>query len=365
MNEQIIQAESVIGTFDIEGKVQSLAPFGSGHINDTFRVINEVKESPDYLLQRVNHEVFKDVSGMMNNISQVTGHLSKKSQTSQNPSASQETLELIKTRSGALFQKENDGTYWRVFVFKKSLKSYDLVESPGQAYEGAKAFGLFFRLLSDFPSDKLIETIPNFHNITIRLHALKQVLTEFPTGRSREVEREVNYVFSVAEEMCQIEYLKADHQIPLRVTHNDTKFNNVLLDPEDKGVCVIDLDTVMPGVVHYDFGDGIRTSTSTAAEDEPDLGLVHFDINKYEAFADGYLEHTRDILSPIEMKYLGLSGALFAYIMGVRFLTDYVSNDVYYKTSYAEHNLHRAKCQLELSKRIMERMQDLNKIIKC
>lgn len=361
-NNQRINTEGIIAKFAIEGQVNKAEPFGNGHINDTFHIVNSAGDCPDYLLQRVNHEVFKDVPGMMNNIWQVTEHIKNKSLSSEDETESQETLELIKTHDGKLYSKEPDGSYWRVFDFKKGLKSYDLVETPEQAYEGAKAFGLFFKLLSDFPAQKLTDTIPNFHNIILRLETLKDVIKKLPKGRTLEVQSEIKFVFDVAEQMCQIETLKNEGAIPLRVTHNDTKFNNVLLSADDKGICVIDLDTVMPGVVHYDFGDGIRTGTTTAEEDEADLNLVQFDIKKYEAFASGYLEMARDILSPIEVENLGISGALFAYIMGVRFLTDYISHDVYYKIGYPSQNINRARCQFELTRKILERLPELNQI---
>ena len=357
-----INTEAIIDKFAIEGKVDKVEPFGNGHINDTFQIVNSIDGCPDYLLQRVNHEVFKDVPGMMNNIWQVTEHINQKNNSTHNGSEKQETLKLVKTNTGELYSKKEDGSFWRVFDFKKGLKSYDLVETPEQAYEGAKAFGLFFKLLSDFPAEKLTDTIPNFHNIILRLETLKDVIKKYPEGRTLEVQDEIKFVFSVAEQMCQIETLKNDGVIPLRVTHNDTKFNNVLLSPDDKGICVIDLDTVMPGVVHYDFGDGIRTGTTTAEEDEEDLNLVQFDMNKYEAFAAGYLETTRDILSPVEIQNLGISGALFAYIMGVRFLTDYISHDVYYKIGYPTQNINRARCQFELTRKILERLPELNQI---
>lgn len=363
-NTDKINTEAIIDKFAIEGEVKSAEPFGNGHINDTFHIVNSVEDYPDYLLQRVNHEVFKDVPGMMNNIWQVTEHINRKNITAISGSETQETLKLVKTIDGELYSKEEDGSFWRVFNFKKGLKSYDLVETPEQAYEGAKAFGLFFKLLSDFPAEKLTDTIPNFHNIILRLETLKEVVSKNPQGRTLEVKDEIKFVFGVAEQMCQIETLKNNGVIPLRVTHNDTKFNNVLLSPDDKGICVIDLDTVMPGVVHYDFGDGIRTGTTTAEEDEADLNLVQFDINKYEAFAAGYLETTREILSPVEVQNLGISGALFAYIMGVRFLTDYISHDVYYKIGYPTQNINRARCQFELTRKILERLPELNQITK-
>lgn len=361
-NSRAINTEAIIDKFAIEGKVDSIEPFGNGHINDTFHIVNSVEGYTDYLLQRVNHEVFKDVPGMMNNIWQVTEHINKKNNSTRNEFEKQETLKLVKTSTGKLYSKEEDGSFWRVFDFKKGLKSYDLVETPEQAYEGAKAFGLFFKLLSDFPVEKLTDTIPNFHNIILRLETLKNVIQKYPGGRTLEVQNEIKFVFDVAEQMCQIETLKNDGVIPLRVTHNDTKFNNVLMSPDDKGICVIDLDTVMAGVVHYDFGDGIRTGTTTAEEDEADLNLVQFDIAKYEAFAAGYLEATRDILSPVEVQNLGVSGALFAYIMGVRFLTDYISHDVYYKIGYPTQNINRARCQFELTRKILDRLPELNLI---
>ena len=357
-----IKAEIIIGKFAIEGKMDRAEPFGNGHINDTFHIVSVVASCPDYLLQRVNHEVFKDVPGMMNNIWQVTEHINKKNNSTNNLSEKQETLELIKTNEGDLYSKDENGSFWRVFVFKKGLKSYDLVETNDQAYEGAKAFGLFFKLLSDFPADSLTHTIPNFHNIILRLQTLKECIQKYPEGRTLEVKKEIKFVFDIADKMCEIETLNNAGKIPLRVTHNDTKFNNVLLSKEDKGICVIDLDTVMPGVVHYDFGDGIRTGKTNAEEDELDLNLVQFDIYKYEAFAAGYLDSTRDILSAIEVQYLGISGALFAYIMGVRFLTDYISHDVYYKIGYPTQNINRARCQFELTRKILSRLPELNQI---
>ncbi len=355
-----MQLEPIISQFDIKGEVLSASPFGSGHINDTFHLQNKDSQCPDYLLQRVNHEVFKDVEGMMQNIWRVTDHINKKNK--QHGEKGQETLDLIKTKDGKLYTQHTDGNFWRIFIFKKGLKSYDLVETAEQAYEGAKAFGLFFRLLADFPADTLTHTIPNFHNIILRLQTLRDTIAQSKSDRVKEVADEIKYVYDVADQMCVIENLRIDGKIPVRVTHNDTKFNNVLLSQEDKGVCVIDLDTVMPGVVHYDFGDGIRTGTTTAAEDEKDLTKVEFDIHKYEAFAAGYLEETRDILSPVEIENIGISGALFAYIMGVRFLTDYIAHDVYYKIGYPTHNLDRARCQLHLSREMMQRLTDLNKI---
>lgn len=348
----------IIDQFDLEGSIGKATPFGNGHINDTFRLINTDQNKPDYLLQRINHQVFKDVAGMMNNISKVTDYIRKRS----DGEYSQETLEIIRSREGLLYIKSED-SYWRMFDFKKGTKSYDVVESPEQAYQGALAFGTFMRLLADFPADSLAESLPQFHNIILRLETLENAIRDDVRDRVREVGSAIDYVRSIAKLMCEIESLKIAGKLPLRVTHNDTKFNNVLLDENDKGICVIDLDTVMPGVVHYDFGDGIRTSTNTAKEDEPDISLVNFDLEKFEAFANGFLEPTRDILTPIELEYLGISGALLAYIMGVRFLTDYLQGDVYYKIEHPETNLHRSRGQFELVRQILERREEIRKIL--
>ncbi|MEO9804817.1 MAG: aminoglycoside phosphotransferase family protein [Reichenbachiella sp.] len=353
-----MKINKIINQFDISGEIQDTQPFGSGYINDTYRAKNTDNAQPDYLLQRVNHEVFKDVPAMMENIRMVTDHIKKNSSLDWN----QETLEIVKTIDGQLFTKHHDD-YWRMFEFKKGTKSYDVVETPEQAYQGAFAFGTFFRLLSDFPAEKLTDTLPEFHNIILRLEALEKAVKDDVRGRASKVKEEIDFVRAIASLMCEIEHLKLGGKIPLRVTHNDTKFNNVLLDENDKGICVIDLDTVMLGIVHYDFGDGIRTSTNTAKEDETDLQLVNFDMKKFEAFTEGYLDACRDILTTIEIEYLGLSGALLAYIMGVRFLTDYLMGDVYYKIDHENHNLDRSRTQLELTRQITERQKDIKNVV--
>lgn len=350
--------ENIIDQFSIDGHVVSISPFGDGHINDTFRLTNADQTKPDYLLQRINHQVFKDVGGMMNNIWQVTNYIRYNNA----EDFRQDTIKIIKSKNDELFVVE-DGNYWRMFDFKKGTKTFEVVESPEQAYQGALAFGKFMRILSDFPAESLVETLPQFHNIILRLETLEAAILKDVKGRLKEVQPEIKYVRNIADQMSEIESLKIAGKIPLRVTHNDTKFNNVLLDEKDRGVCVIDLDTVMPGVVHYDFGDGIRTSTNTAEEDEPDLSLVNFDIQKFEAFANGFLEPTRDILTPIEMEYLGISGALLAYIMAVRFLTDYLQGDVYYKIKYSNTNLDRCRGQLELVRQILERQKDIRQML--
>jgi len=348
----------LINQFALNISVKEAQPFGSGHINETFRIINTDPHGEDFLLQKINHHIFKDVEGMMNNIRKVTEFLQA------NNRGLQETLSLIPTHDDKSYYQDEKGDYWRVFDFKKKLISYDVAETPNQIYEGARSFGIFLNRLSDFPVEELVDTIPDFHNVVVRIKNLNSAADADPAKRLKEVINLVEYARSITTEMTRIQRAGESGLIPSRVTHNDTKFNNVLLSKEGKGLCVIDLDTVMPGYVHYDFGDGIRTTICTAEEDEANLENIEIDLERFTAFTAGYLEETRQILSKEELELLGLSGALFAYLMGIRFLTDYLMGDVYYKTHFAGHNLQRAKAQLELCRKILLRLPELEEIIK-
>ncbi|GJM33303.1 MAG: hypothetical protein DHS20C18_23040 [Saprospiraceae bacterium] len=341
----------LIAAFNIEGTMKNAYPFGNGHINDTFRIANQDSGKADYLLQRINHQIFPEVAAMMHNIRKVSEHVNGKS--------SHSTLSLILTKQGKDFYKDANGNYWRLYIFMKDLISYDVAETPEQIYEGARAFGRFLFHLSDFPATNLYPTLPNFHNVLTRLSAFRQAVEKDTEKRVKQADQIIKYVLSLAEVMSAIQKAGEAGKIPLRVTHNDTKFNNVLLDKNGKGRCVIDLETVMPGYVHYDFGDGVRTTITTAAEDEADLNLIQIDLHRFAAYAQGYLEETHTILTPIELKYLPLSGALLAYLMGVRFLTDFLQGDRYYKIHFDGQNLQRAKAQLELVRKMMERMGEL------
>lgn len=245
----------------------------------------------------------------------------------------------------------------------KNLKSYDRPGTATQVYEGAKAFGQFFYDLTDFPNDQLCITIPRFHDLEFRLLQFSQALEVAQRERSRQASDQIKFVKNNAAELMFLQDLTRKGRVPLRVTHNDTKFNNVLLDENDKGKCVIDLDTVMPGLVHYDFGDGIRTGSVTCEEDEADLSLVDIDIAKYEAYIAGYLDVTREVLTPLELEYLHIAAPFMAFIMGVRFLTDHLAGDAYYKIDFPGHNLQRAKCQLHLSKVMLDRKKEIAELI--
>jgi Ser/Thr protein kinase RdoA (MazF antagonist) len=349
---------SIIRRFRINGNVKNAFPFGSGHINDSYKVLTNDK---NYLLQRINHEVFKDVRGLTSNISKVSDHLADKLTGSHSV---MQTLSSIRTLNGEFIYKDEEENYWRIFDFIENSKSYNRVENPELAYEGGKAYGWFIKMLNDFPVNTLVETIPMFHDMDFRLENFQKALNTNPAGRAEEVSKDIEFVNQRAEEMKRILKLGRESKIPIRVTHNDTKINNVLFDQEGKGICVIDLDTVMPGYVHYDFGDAIRTFTNKADEDEKDLAKVSISLPLFEAFTKGFLSETKSILTPTEIENFVLSARTMTFIIGLRFLTDFIDGDVYYKTHYPGHNLVRANVQFKLIESMEAQVSLMEEIIR-
>ena len=354
----------IISNFRIAGTVSSIAPYGSGHINDTYRVGTIEPDQFDYILQRINHKIFKNVPALMENIERVTKHIRVKLENTPGADPNREGLTLIMANDGKSYYLDADGNYWRVYIFISDNRSYDIVDSPGKAYMGGKMFGKFQAMIADLPGGPLNETIPNFHNIEWRLETFRTMLERDPVGRAGLVKAETEFVLERAFEMGTILRLGREGKIPSRITHNDTKFNNVLLTSEDKGLCVIDLDTVMPGYVHYDFGDSIRTSTNTGAEDDPDLTKVEMDIRLFEGYTKGFLEETRKTLTPVELDHLALAGKLLPYMIGLRFLTDYVDGDNYFKVKHAEHNLQRARAQFKLLSSMERQFGEMRAVVK-
>jgi len=353
----------IVANFCTEGNVEIIVPFGSGHINDTFHVKTTNPELPGYLLQRVNHHVFKDVPALMNNVQLVTNHLKKKLAEIPHSNPAKEVLTMVWAKDKQCFFCDTAGNYWRMYLFLKDTKSYDLVLTDQQAYEGGKAFGKFQLLLSDLDTNLLFETIPDFHNIAMRLDRLNKAVLADVEGRVKEVLPELTFVVERADAMVTILNLGKEGKLPLRVTHNDTKFNNILLDMNDHGQCVIDLDTVMPGYVAYDFGDAIRTIINTASEDESDITKVDLNIPLFKAYTEGYFKSAGGFLSDMEIKTLVMGVLLIPYMQGVRFLTDYIEGDVYYKTHFTEHNLQRTRVQFQLLKKLEEQYVVLDQII--
>lgn len=355
------QLLDITSAFKITEGITSAAPFGSGHINDTFRIATA--SGNDYLLQRINHFVFKDVAGLMDNIANITRHLKEKLAGIPGADASKETLTLVETKNNSYYIEDETGGYWRVFLFLKDTKSYNLVTTEKQAFEGGKAFGRFQALLADMDPSLVIDTIPNFHNIEYRLSNLDKAIVADSEKRAAEVQPEIDFIDLRREQMKHILLSGRAGILPKRIIHNDTKFNNVLLDEHDRAQCVIDLDTVMPGYVAYDFGDAVRTIINTAPEDEPDITRIGLKIPLFSAYVKGYLEQTVSFLTDTELNSLIEGALLLPYMQGVRFLTDYLDGDNYFKIHFQQHNLQRARAQFQLVKKLEDERETLNGII--
>ena len=356
--------ETIAAQFATDGKIGKLNIHEGGHINDSYRLTNTLDDKPDYLLQRVNHNVFKDVPLLMNNMVLVTDHVAAKVRNIYPDEVERRSLTIVPTTDGKSFFKDPDGNFWRVILFIKDHLVFDSTTDPDIAYEGAKTFGAFSAMLNDLPAEKIGTVIPDFHNMNWRLTQLKESIRKDAAGRLKVVKEEIDYVESRAEMMLTIHKLGEKGAIPLRVTHNDTKISNVLFDLDKKGLCVIDLDTIQPGYVTSDFGDGIRTLTNTGEEDDENLDRVSMDIDLFEAFANGFLDSTREILLDAEKEALVYAGLLFPYMQSVRFLIDYLDGDTYYKVKHPEHNLVRTRAQLKLTKDGEDKMDKLKAIIK-
>jgi Ser/Thr protein kinase RdoA (MazF antagonist) len=351
--------------FDANGTFLEGKQFGPGHIHDTYRIVTAEADRDNYILQRLNSNVFKNIPALQENMERVTAHLARKIASIPGSDVKRECLTLIPDReTGKSFVTDEEGRYWRMFIFIPDHRSYERVDSRHKAFEGGRITGRFQALLADLPGEPLHETIPDFHNIAKRLETFHDVIKRDPAGRAASVTRETDEIRLREEEMKTIIRLGAEGRIPLRITHNDTKFNNILFDRNDRALLIIDLDTVMPGYVHYDFGDAIRTATNRAEEDSPDLASVSMDTEIYKAYAEGFISETRETLNPTEIEYIPFAPKLLTYIMATRFLTDYIDGDNYYKIRYPLHNLQRTRVQLTLLKDMEAQYNQMVQIIK-
>lgn len=343
---------SDVGThFPLHGALLDAHRYGSGHINDTFLARFDQAGAPvRYIFQRINRNVFKNVPQLMENISRVTRHVADKA----GKYDSRRALTLVPACDGAPFYKTPAGDFWRVYLFVEGARTYDAVETLGQAFEAARAFGQFQQALADLPGGRLHETIPHFHDTPRRLEALRQAAAADVAGRGKELRAELDFAFQREAEAGRLLDLVRTGDIPERVTHNDTKLNNVMLDDKTgQGICVIDLDTVMPGLSLYDFGDLVRFGTNTGAEDETDPAKIDVSLPIFESLVQGYIAGAGNILTAAEWDHLVFAGKLMTYEVGIRFLTDYLQGDVYFKTKRPGHNLARARNQF----RLVERME--------
>jgi hypothetical protein len=337
----------------MEGELVEARSYGTGHINDTYCVRFDRNGIPARtILQRINDRIFRDPAALMENIARVTGHLAAK--LAGEPDWERRVLTLIPARDGRAWYLDEDGHAWRAYRFIGGARSLDVVETADQAFQAARAFGRFQRLLTDLPGPRLNDTIPDFHHTPKRFAALERAIEADAVGRAALAKDEI--AFALARKPMASVVVEAG--LPERVTHNDTKFNNVLLDERTgEGICVMDLDTVMPGWSLCDFGDMVRTATSPAAEDEQDLSKVTMQFPMFEALARGYLEAAGGFLMAREKELLVFSGKLITFEQGVRFLTDYLAGDVYYKVGREGHNLDRCRAQFRLLGSI-ERQED-------
>jgi hypothetical protein len=345
--------------FQIEGKYLSAAPYGNGHINDTYCVAFEQgTTNVNYIFQRINHCVFKNPVALMQNIQRVTSHLGNKIKHDRDNT--RRALTLIPSHDGQPFHCDEQGNYWRAYIFIERARTFDTVESPRQAFEATKAFGNFQALLADLPAPRLHDTIPDFHHTAKRFVTLEKAIEADVANRAQFAKPEIDFVLR-RKNICS---LLLDAGLPERLTHNDTKLNNVMLDETTgEGICVIDLDTVMPGLALYDFGDMVRTMTSPAKEDEKDLLKVTMQFPMFESIIRGYLASASGFLTKQEKQLLPASGKIITFEAGIRFLADFLVGDVYFKVHRDGHNLDRCRTQFKLVESIERQEDKMNKLV--
>lgn len=350
----------IVQCFDVESEIISVEPLGDGFINDTY-IAKSKGNSEDYILQRKNKNIFKDVPGMMDNIQKVTSHLKGKIIRS-NGNPKRESLTVIKTKKGDLYLEDQDGEFWAMCLLIDDHVSYMEADSPKLAYAGGKGIGMFQKMLADF-EDNLVDTLPGFHDIKFRFKQWDEVLAKDPVKRKKNVKEEISWIESRRSEMMKFWDLIENGTIPKRITHNDTKLSNILFDKTNNVLCVIDLDTVLKSPILNDFGDAIRSYTNTGLEDDENLDNVNMDLDIFKSFAEGYLSEAKSFLEEVELDYLSFSAKFITYEQVLRFLMDYIDGDNYYKTTSPNHNLIRARAQYKLLKSIESQLPVMNKII--
>ncbi len=348
--------KDILKMFNIDTDIEL---YGNGHINDTYLV----NITPKFILQRINTKVFKNPEQVMSNIYRVTEHLRKKIIAS-NGDEKRETLTIIPTIHNETYYKHDEDAYFRMYNFVDNSVSLDVTDNLDVITSAGKTFGKFQKLLSDFPAETLFETIPDFHNTPCRIEQLNTAVSKDCKNRVKDVADELAFAKEYSKYASAITGEIAKGTVLLRITHNDTKLNNVLFDEKTlEGICVIDLDTVMPGSVLYDYGDALRTSAASAAEDETDPSKISFDLSKFEAFTKGFLSETGKHLTKAEIKLLPLAPLIMTYECGIRFLADYINGDTYFKIHKEHHNLDRARNQFLLVKDIEQKLEKMETII--
>jgi Ser/Thr protein kinase RdoA (MazF antagonist) len=353
---------NILSHFKIEGTVKDIKPLGNGLINDTYKVNTNQAAMPDYVMQRINNAIFTDVDMLQHNIEAVTRHIREKLVAKNESDIDRKVLRFIETDEGKTYFKDADETYWRVSVFIPDAVTYEST-TPQHSYECGLAFGNFENMLVDIP-EKLGETIPDFHNMELRMRQLREAVKADAKGRVKEVKDIVDELEANADEMCKAERFYREGKLPKRICHCDTKVNNMMFDKQGNILLVIDLDTVMPSFVFSDYGDFLRTGANFVAEDSPEFDKVGFNMDIFRPFTKGYLESAGSFLLPIEIENLPYAAALFPFMQCVRFLADYINGDTYYKIKYPEHNFVRTKNQLLLYRSAVAHKQEMVDYIK-
>ena len=364
-NEASRNLAKIASAFSLPGDFQGGEPYGSGHINDTFVVNFSQSGAPvRYILQRINDRVFQDVPALMDNILRVTSYIGQLLESSSAADRSRRCLTLLPALDGKPYFQDDAGDCWRCYLFIEKARTYDLVESTDQAYAAAKAFGDFQRLLAGMSGKRLHETIPYFHHTRRRFETLEQAVKQDACGRAHSVHEEIDFAFERKSMTGVLLDLLERGEIPERIAHNDTKFNNVMIDDAtQEGICVIDLDTVMPGSSLYDFGDMVRSVTNSAKEDEQNLSLVGMRMPYYEQLLRGFLAGAGSSLNDAECAHLAFAGKLMTFETGIRFLTDYLQGDVYFKTHRPGHNLDRCRNQFALLRSMEAQEPEMNALM--
>ena len=355
----------IIKKFAVEGEFVSAVPYGSGHINATRLVTLKTEEGEtNYILQRINNNVFKRPDQLMENYVGVTTYLRGIIEANGGDPL-RETLNVIKTRDGQNYYYSEEDGYWRLLVFVDDSLSYDKVERPEQFYQSAVAFGNFQYLLRDYPASTLYETIVNFHNTPDRIRLFEEALKADVMGRAKDVKEEISFVLNRREFASTLEKAREEGRLPLRVTHNDTKLNNILFDKKTgDALCIVDLDTIMPGYSVNDFGDSIRFGANTAAEDETDLSKVTLDLDLFRVYAKGFLEGCNGSLTYTEIDLLPVGAMMMTLECGMRFLTDHLEGDVYFRIHRENHNLDRARNQFALVADMERKLDEMKRIVR-
>ena len=358
---QLEYIREICALFDISAEPVSYEPYGNGNINSTYRVT--FTDGSRCILQKINVSVFKNPEQLMANVIGVTNFVGKKLAECYGD-VERGTLSFFMTKNGRPYATDSKGGVWRMSRYIENTTAYDSADKEGLLYEAACAFGNFQALLGDYPADTLYETIPDFHNTVARYNAFEEALAKNAAGRAQSVAEEIDVLRSYSSRACVVTSKLADGTLPTRVTHNDTKLNNVLIDDDTlKGICVIDLDTVMPGSLLYDFGDSVRFAANHGAEDDEDLSNVWLDLSLFKEYASGFLCGVGDSITKAEKELLPMSVFLLTYELALRFMTDYLNGDTYFKIKYPEHNIVRTRAQIRLMQDVDAKLGEMSEII--